>query len=374
MKVRVGWRRMILLIVNIVYKWLNHPDGFALQTPEEDTIIWSSLPIRDADLYAFFSAASYLEGDFSKDKPKVLITSEPLVVQPGEYSPEVQKHFDHVLLPIQFDKERDYSPLVPSEWYPTPIYNITPAQSGITPHHVLKADDYGFVSSEHKYTICMILGNKNAAPIVDNGELYSIRRPVAEWFEQQEGVGIAVFGNPPFEGLKCYQGILPPAWKRRMLQRHAFCICFDNCHHRIWSKSFLSARLVEVLECRRIPVYFGCYDIERWIPPELFVDARRFGFSADMGKDEVAIACNRLHEHLFSYTDEEYLAHIERIDAWLLSDARNIFDAQILYEKLVRVIDPTLSVSSTFPVRMVRQQYQEQMVPLWSWDSLSGRT
>ena len=62
------------------------------------------------------------------------------------------------------------------------------------------------------------------------------------------------------------------ASKAEVLSRYTFAICFENMVLERW----ITEKIFDCFLAGTIPVYLGAPDITRWIPPECFVDMRRF--------------------------------------------------------------------------------------------------
>jgi alpha(1,3/1,4) fucosyltransferase len=85
-----------------------------------------------------------------------------------------------------------------------------------------------------------------------------------------------------------YRG--PAASKFETLSRYQFAICFENMILPGW----VTEKIFDCFYCGTVPIYLGAPDIEQYIPPECFIDMRRFstyealaGFLNSLGKKEI---------------------------------------------------------------------------------------
>lgn len=62
----------------------------------------------------------------------------------------------------------------------------------------------------------------------------------------------------------------------RKLNEYRFSLCFDPVYHEYWSCGLVTERLFNCFKSKTVPIYFGCYNIEDFVPTSLFVDFRKF--------------------------------------------------------------------------------------------------
>ena len=75
---------------------------------------------------------------------------------------------------------------------------------------------------------------------------------------------------------KVYKGELETKWQT--LSRYDFVLCFENT----WRKGWLTEKLFDSLRVGTVPIYWGATDIETLVPPECFIDMRRFENYAEL--------------------------------------------------------------------------------------------
>ena len=80
-----------------------------------------------------------------------------------------------------------------------------------------------------------------------------------------------------------------------VLNKYKFNLCFENCYHEFWSWGYITEKIMCCFEAKTIPIYWGCYNIEKLIPQNLYIDFRKFKNSKD------------LVDYMLSISDEDYI-------------------------------------------------------------------
>ncbi len=75
---------------------------------------------------------------------------------------------------------------------------------------------------------------------------------------------------------RVYRG--PAASKAETLGRYTFALCFENSILKGW----MTEKIFDCFFAGTIPIYWGAPDIEQHVPPECFIDMRRFATYADL--------------------------------------------------------------------------------------------
>ena len=150
----------------------------------------------------------------------------------------------------------------------------------------------------------LVMINANKLPRLDCGELYRERLRAIAFFEARGEIDLygPEWDEAPFRvgktrvpwtarrlyraAWKAWQGVRPDplyaaarrAWrgraksKRETLAGYAFALCFENMVLKGW----ITEKIFDCFFAGTIPVYLGAPDISEAVPPECFVDARRF--------------------------------------------------------------------------------------------------
>lgn len=101
------------------------------------------------------------------------------------------------------------------------------------------------------------------------------------------------------------------------LSEYKFNLCFENCYHEFWSWGYVTEKIFGCFEARTIPIYFGCYNIEELIPPEIFIDFRNFS------------DCEDLVRYLISISESDYTKMVNRAYEFKLETKINDIDELI---------------------------------------------
>ncbi len=62
----------------------------------------------------------------------------------------------------------------------------------------------------------------------------------------------------------------------KVLSKYKFCMCFESMYHEIWSYDWITERIFNCFKVKTLPIYWGCYNIEKKIPEETYIDLRKF--------------------------------------------------------------------------------------------------
>ena len=156
----------------------------------------------------------------------------------------------------------------------------------------------------------LVMINANKLPRVDSGELYRERLRAIAFFEARGEIDLygPEWDEAPFRvgrtrvpwtarrawrgAWKAWQRVRPDplyaaarrAWrgraksKRETLSGYTWALCFENMVLKGW----ITEKIFDCFFAGTIPVYLGAPDISEAVPPECFVDARRFESYADL--------------------------------------------------------------------------------------------
>jgi len=80
-----------------------------------------------------------------------------------------------------------------------------------------------------------------------------------------------------------------------VINKYKFNLCFENVYHELWSYDYISERIFSCFRAKTIPIYWGCYNIQQYIPKELFIDFREY-------KDDI----NGLVDYMLSIDADKY--------------------------------------------------------------------
>ncbi len=120
--------------------------------------------------------------------------------------------------------------------------------------------------------------------------------------------------------LRAYRGTVPE--KLETLARYRFALCFENSRF----PGYVSEKIFDCFFSRTIPVYLGAPDVERYIPPDSYIDLRQF-------RDYAA-----LEQFLDTLDDAGAQRYLEAADDFLHSRAYEPFTADCFAQKLVSLL------------------------------------
>lgn len=208
--------------------------------------------------------------------------------------------------------------------------------------------------------LVMVTGNKQTRVKVN--ELYSERLRAIEYFNRFGE--IALYGrdwdSPPARmatrlpravarlerrGKARWHALRPtrdPVWaavrqahrgpaldKPATLAGYTFAICYENMILEGW----ITEKIFDCFYAGTIPVYWGAPDIEQWIPPECYVDRRRFESYDD------------LREFLRSRSPEQIEGYRVAARDFLRSDRFTPFSKRTFAERIGRLVEEDTGVS-----------------------------
>lgn len=87
--------------------------------------------------------------------------------------------------------------------------------------------------------------------------------------------------------------------KLEKVNKYKFTLVFENCYHEFWSWDYITEKIWDAFKSKTVPIYYGCYNIEKRIPPELYIDYRQF-------KDD-----DELSKYLIDFPENQYKKMIE---------------------------------------------------------------
>jgi alpha(1,3/1,4) fucosyltransferase len=110
--------------------------------------------------------------------------------------------------------------------------------------------------------------------------------------------------------------------KAQSLGSYTFAVCFENMILEGW----ITEKIFDCFFAGAVPIYLGAPDIERSIPPECFIDMRRFG------------SYEELRSFLYSLGPAEIASYRQAARAYLRSDGFRPFSKQALAELVASLI------------------------------------
>ncbi len=308
--------------LNIVYAYMCEP-RFEVPMPGCDALaVWTTTEEPDADIVVYMNGYSYNpRRAINASAVRILYTYEPLTVYPRQFLRGFWAPFDFVLTWCETLVEQG-TPFVrfPSLYYDFPFG----AAHGVVGNPGLPTN-----WQAKRKAICQVAGNKHS---LVQSELYSQRRAMARWFGKHGSLEMDTYGVPPMP-VPNYCGHTPD--KLETLSRYRFALCTENDRHPFWSRGYVTEKIVDCFYAFTVPVYLGAADIETHIPPECFIDLRRFA------------SLSELDTFLSDMSDDVYLGYLTAIERFLKEyNAPQKHSCSRLYEKAMELASATPSPSS----------------------------
>ena len=120
-----------------------------------------------------------------------------------------------------------------------------------------------------------------------------------------------------------WKGQLEYQHKREVMSRFKFALCFENCTF----PGYVTEKIFDCFLAGCIPIYFGAPDIVDFVPPQTFVDYRRFRNYADLDR------------FLREMTESEADHYLEAARDFLTSPAFDKFTVDYLVNDMLNVIE-----------------------------------
>jgi hypothetical protein len=99
---------------------------------------------------------------------------------------------------------------------------------------------------------------------------------------------------------KAFQGSIKPDEKLKIMNQYKFSICFENCVF----PGYVTEKIFDCFLAACIPIYYGAPDIDDFVPPDTYIDFRKFSNMQEL---------------------EDYLNTFTELDAKKMLDAASVF-------------------------------------------------
>lgn len=119
------------------------------------------------------------------------------------------------------------------------------------------------------------------------------------------------------------------ASKSQTLAQYTFALCFENMILKGW----ITEKIFDCFFSGTIPIYWGAPDIEQFVPPDCFIDMRRFADYA------------ALRAYLKALTPQDIARYRDNARAFLKSPAFFPFSRQAFAERIAQIIEQDSGIS-----------------------------
>ena len=119
-------------------------------------------------------------------------------------------------------------------------------------------------------------------------------------------------------GGACYQGAVDSPYHHshpnqlRKISEYKFCLALESSYHSFWTSGFVTERILNCFRAGTIPIYMGAYDIERYVPTDLFIDFRKYWPSLNVNRDY-----DQLTRDLETFPKDKYEDMVGRAREWV---------------------------------------------------------
>ena len=210
------------------------------------------------------------------------------------------------------------------------------------PNKIPKNFDFDLNKKEKLCTL--IAGNNfNFHPL----ELYTARKEFIRWFEKNHPEDFDLYGqrweDKPTETLvnicgakeqkirvdalpeempfSSYKG--PVESKNEILKRYKFSICYENAKD---IPGYITEKIFDCFFAGCVPIYWGAPNITDYIPPETFIDKRKFD------------SYTNLYDYIKNMPEETYLDYLKSIKTFVTSSEIFPFSAEYFTDIVINEI------------------------------------
>ena len=186
----------------------------------------------------------------------------------------------------------------------------------------MKENEGGFSKKSYneRKLICCISSDKTSAA---RNELYSERRRVIEYFEENHSGDFDLYGHGwEKRGYKNYRGTCES--KAEVYHNYRFALCLENA---IGITGDITEKIYDCICAGIIPIYLGAPDVSEVIPNSCFIDYGRFDSISDM------------YAFISQMSESEFEAYMSAQREFLESDAYQSLFAEGWEKRILTDLD-----------------------------------
>lgn len=237
--------------------------------------------------------------DFASANKKklVLFTWEPPTVQPELHDPMVHSYFGKI-----YTWNDD---LVDNKRYFKFFYPVLKERiANIPPFHEKK--------------LCALIASYLRSKYPN--ELYSERENMIRFFENKKGEFDLYGKNWKKRKYKNWKGEIPD--KLSVLKNYRFSICYENTKE---IKGYITEKIFDCFAAGVVPIYWGASNVTDFIPPDCFIDRRKF-----KNNEEV-------YKYIKNMNETEYNRYLKAAENFLQSNKAKVFSQEHFIETLLTI-------------------------------------
>jgi hypothetical protein len=166
---------------------------------------------------------------------------------------------------------------------------------------------------------CMVVGKKTSDHLK---ELYSYRKKIIDFYSNKKRGFFDLYGKYwSLDDSIDFKGAPPD--KGKVLSQYRFSYCFENTKDL---PGYITEKIFDCFQAGTIPIYYGANNIIDYIPENCFINFRKFR------------SIEAVHRYILEMKEEEFLAYINNIQAFLSSEIAQKFTSENLIKTLIEVI------------------------------------
>lgn len=96
-----------------------------------------------------------------------------------------------------------------------------------------------------------------------------------------------------------------------VINKYRFVLTLEPMYHEMWSYDWVTERMWNAFKAKTIPIYYGCYNIEKLVPKDLFIDLRDFNLNM-----------NSVSNHISNISKEQYIDMTEKAYDWYFNECK----------------------------------------------------
>jgi|GEM_PF-1261031 len=236
----------------------------------------------------------------------ILITFEPPVVLPSNFSKHVLNSFGRVLT-------WDDSLVDNKKFFKFNYYDYRPLVEDIPPY------------SQKNFLTQISRNSRSSHPL----ELYSERLRAIRYFEKRPDIEFEFYGTKwADQGYRNYKG--SPPNKLAVLKNYKFSLCYENTKN---VKGYITEKILDCFAAGCVPIYWGAPNITDYIPANCFIS--RVDFSS----------LDELVDFLQKIDEKTYNQYLQNIKNFLNSRQAQAFSQEAFIQAVLLVCgvsDPPL--------------------------------
>lgn len=228
----------------------------------------------------------------------ILLAVEGYITIPNNYNPSVINQYDVFITHNSKFKELNPDLNIVLQNAPANWENYYQLESFLTYDQKIKG-------------ICCLARVYNTGTV---GDINYMKHNVMRDLNVEPELVVHTYGQSPFGRPESYQGYLGFKHSHfknlEKINQYLFCWCPEPMYHELWSHDYVTERLFNCFKSKTVAVYYGCYNIQDKIPPNLYIDYRNFKNTDELSQYLIE----------FSKDKEKYTEMVESAYQWNLTN------------------------------------------------------